>query len=162
MWFKSKGWIDYDPKRPDLKEVDSKGRGNRNSWWCIAHIDPEICRYYRWWVNTKVLNPLRFDRRKEAIQNGFHYIDLPSWGPHISIIRGERPSEDLMHLWRKYHRQEIEFEYSHVVRQTSTEKDGFDNYWFVEVRSDFLTNIRRELNRPCNWNLHITVGRTWN
>lgn len=138
MWFKATGIIKYDPPRGKMKR--------KTDWWCVLNTDNEICRYYRWWVQNR------------------YWIKLnqPSWGAHVSIVRGEKPEPHLMHLWKKYNGHKVEFEYSHNVRQSgdTTGWDRPDNYWFVDVRSDFLLNIREELNRPTHWNLHLTVGRT--
>lgn len=129
MWHKAKGTIVYDPYRAKMKR--------KTAWWAVVETDDEITRYFRWWV------------KKEF------WIDLnkPAWGAHVSIIRGEKPEPDLMHLWKKYDRTEVEFEYEHSVYQNK-------HFWLVDVKCPFLINIRKELNRPCNWNLHLTIGRT--
>jgi len=139
LWFKSKGRIIYDPSRGRMKK--------KTDWWAIVTVDREITRYYRWWVMNR------------------YWINLhqPSWDAHISIIRGEKPRDDLMHLWKKYDRMEVEFEYSHNVRQSGDTPgcDRPDHYWFVDVRCPMLKTIREELERPTNWNFHLTIGRTW-
>ena len=140
MWFKTKGIIQYDPPRGNLKK--------KPDWWCVLNFDPEITRYYR-----RVLEQ----------ETGLK-LCKPSWGTHASIIRGEKPWPDQMDLWKKYDGQEIEIEYSGLIRQTgdTTGWDRPDSYWFIEVKSEFLINIRKELNLPCNFKLHCTIGRTWN
>lgn len=146
MWHKGKGIIIYDPPRPRLKrKVD---------WWCIVDIDREITRYYRYWANQ---NPTWFGETRLDLCN-------PSWDSHISVIRGEIPRDDLMHLWRKYHGMEIEFRYSHEIRRSgdTTANDRPDNYFFVDVECPFLSRIREEFDKPANWKYHITIGRTWN
>jgi len=137
-WHKGSGIIRYDPHRFGMK--------NKTEWWAILQIDKEITRYYRWWI------------KKE------YWVDLkqPSWDAHISIIRGERPYPQHQHLWKKYNGQRVEFEYRHFVRRSGDSNPNQPNYyWFVDVRSPFLTNIRDEFTFPSNWNFHITVGRTW-
>lgn len=161
MWFKSSGIIRYDPPRPGLNSVDRKGRENRDKWWVVVNTDPEICRYYRWWVQTQELNPLGFEKRKDAIRHGFHFIDQPSHGAHISVVRGEEPASEYKHLWKKYDRKKVEYEYSHDVRRTSISVDGHDFYWFVDVRCKFLEDLRIELGRPVRWKFHMTIGRIW-
>jgi len=130
----SHGRIVYDPNRHGMK--------NKTQWWAVVNIDREITRYYRWWV-----------------QKEFH-IELadPSWDAHISIIRGERPPSDKMHLWKKYHGEHIEFKYGHNVRQGRRD-EGL--YWHVDVESPQLIAIRDEFGFPSDWKLHITIGRTW-
>lgn len=139
MWHKSTGVIQYDPPRYGMKR--------KTTWWAVVNVDKEITRYYRWWVKNR------------------YWVDLcqPSWDAHISILRGEEPDPQLQHLWKKYDGRKVEFEYSHNVRQ-SGDTTGFnrpDNYWFVDVKCQFLLDIRKELNRPTHWKLHLTTGRTW-
>ncbi len=137
--FTSTGTIIYDPYRPGMKK--------KTDWWAIVTVDKEITRYFRWWVMKE------------------YWIDLyrPSWDAHISIIRGEKPTPDKMHLWKKYHGQKIEFQYSLNIRQSgdTTEGDRPDHYWFVDVECPMLKQIRDELGRPSNWNQHLTIGRTY-
>ena len=144
MWFKAKGVLVYDPKRPGLKK--------KTDWWAVVNTDNEICRYYRWWVEK---NPQAFGLTNINIQP-------PSWGAHVSVIRGEQPTPDKMHLWKKYHGEQVEFKYSHNVRQsgdTTGDRPGW--FFFVEVDCPRLLEIRRELNRPTNWKLHMTIGRIY-
>ena len=140
MYHKGTGIIKYDPPRPGMKK--------RTQWWAVVNVDREITRYFRWMVKKNL------------------WIDLcqPSWDAHISIIRGERPPEDKMHLWKKYDGQEIEFKYSVNVRQSgdTTGWDRPDHFWFVEVECPMLKQIREEFGFKSNWKQHITIGRTWN
>jgi len=140
VWHTGTGRIVYDPHRPGLKK--------KVDWWCILTVDKEITKYYRWWI------------QKELHIKG---LCQPSWDAHISIIRGEKPRPDLMHLWKKYHGQQVEFKYRHSPRVSgdTTGNDRPDHYWFVDVDCPFLLDIRKELQRPSDWNLHLTVGRTW-
>lgn len=137
--FKSTGKIIYDPYRGNMNK--------RTDWWCVVNVDREITRYYRWWVKNR------------------YWIDLcqPSWDAHISVIRGEKPKPELMHLWKKYDKQIVEFEYSHEVRRSgdTTGWDRPDCYWFVNVYCPQLIEIRKEFELPHDWNLHLTIGRTW-
>lgn len=137
-WHKCTGRIKYDPYRFGMKK--------KTDWWAIVQVDKELTRYYRWWVQNQ------------------YWIDLkqPSWDAHVSIIRGEKPHRDLMHLWKKYDGRKVELEYCHNVRRsgdTNTNRPSY--YWFVEVKCKLLTEIRDELNLPSNWNFHLTIGRTW-
>jgi hypothetical protein len=140
MWHKSTGKIVYDPYRGALKK--------KPHWWCVVEVDKEITRYYRWWIE-----------RRHHIKE----LKQPSWDAHISIIRGEKPRRNQMHLWKKYHGEIVEFEYMHNPRRSgdTTGGDRPDNYWFVEVRAPELIDIRKEFGYPCDWKLHLTVGRTW-
>lgn len=138
--FKANGRIVYDPPRPGLKL--------KRDWWCILDIinGHDLCRYYRWWVYRQYM------------------IDLvdPAWGAHVSIIRGERPNDDKMNLWKKYNGQKVDFNYSHNVRWAG-DKTGVHwrdaVFWFVDVDAPHLLNIRKEMDKPYDWNLHLTIGR---
>lgn len=128
MFFKSTGKIIYDPHRPNLKK--------KKDWWVTLIVDPEITRYYRWFVMKRYWLKLH----------------MPSWGSHVSIIRGEKPYNEYMHLWKKYHLKEVDFEYSNDI----IFRRGF---CFVEVKNDFLLNIRKEFKFLTNFGLHLTIGR---
>lgn len=144
MWHKGTGKIVYDPYRGGLKK--------KRDWWCVVNVDKEITRYYRWWLERE-----------------WHVKELkqPSWDAHVSIIRGEKPRPEHMHLWKKYHGETIEFEYMHFPRRSGdTDLPGDltgrpDNYFFIEVRCPKLIEIRKEFGFPTHWKLHLTVGRTW-
>lgn len=152
MLFKSKGTLRYDPKRTGMK--------SNTKWWLVVETDPGIVFYYNHWVRN---NPVFFDETR---------IDLkaPSWGSHISVVRGETVRPELRHLWRKYDGEQIEFEYSHAVRRSGDTTPGQrpENFFFVEVHCDRLHEIRRELGlrtydtvRKRHFSYHITVGRTY-
>jgi hypothetical protein len=138
MDHKSSGRLTYDPYRGDLKK--------KKHWWAVVNVDREITRYYRWWIESQL-----------------HIKGLcqPSWNAHISVIRGEKPSPALMHLWKRYSGNEFTFEYSHNPYRITPRDGSSGSYWVVGVKCDELLEIRRELNRPVTWDLHITVGRTW-
>lgn len=145
-WHKSTGRISYDPPRPGMK-------GDQR-WWAILRCDPEITRYYRWWVDKEILNPLDMDKLG---------LKKPSWDAHISIIRGEKPRPADMHLWKAYEGQVVEYEYRHVVRRSGDTTPGErpEHYWFVEVRAPKLIEMRKEFGFPYHWSLHLTIGRTY-
>lgn len=135
------GIIKYDPHRGEMKK--------RTTWWAVMECDDGISDYYRYQI------------MKEYGIN----LHQPSWGAHVSIIRGERPRDDLMHLWKKYDKQKVEFKYAHFPRFNgdtkivTSHKNGA--FWFLDVDAPFLTDIRKELELPHDWKLHLTVGRRW-
>ena len=131
--FESWGKIIYDPRRPGLKR--------KKDWWTIVTVDREITRYFRWHV----------------LWNWGIKLSQPSWDAHISIVRGEKPRHNKMHLWKKYHGQTVKFRYLNQVIQ-APEKPEF---WFVEVDCPMLRQIRDEFEIPSNWRSHVTIGRTW-
>lgn len=141
---KGTGVLVYDPHRPGMK--------TKTDWWIVVNVDSEICRYYRWWVWRRYMIELK----------------QPSWGAHVSVLRGGEPRANKKHLWKKYQGEQIDLEYSHNVRQAgdTTGGDRPNHYWFVDVWSERLNEIRDELGfslefqgKPIKY--HLTVGRTY-
>ena len=136
---KGTGKIIYDPYRGKMKK--------KTAWWAVVEIDKEITRYFRWWVKREL------------------HVDLfaPSWDAHVSIIRGEQPRKGDEHLWKKYDKQIIEFDYSLNVRQSgdTTGWDRPNHYWFVEVTCPQMKQMRDEFGFKSDWKQHITIGRTY-
>jgi hypothetical protein len=126
--FKSTGKIIYDPHRPGLRK--------KKNWWCVVETDPDIVEYYRHqlekelWIKTLP----------------------PSWGSHISIIRGERPPSSKYHLWKRYHNQEVEFEYTHTIH-------GNGEFWWINVHCPLFKQIREEFDFPSDWGQHLTIAK---
>lgn len=135
------GIIKYDPPRGQMKA--------KTNWWAVMECDNQITDYYRAQVEK---------------QYGLK-LHQPSWGAHVSIIRGEKPREDLMHLWKKYHNKKVQFKYSHFPRFNGdtkiVTKHKSGAFWFLDVDAPFLTDIRKELQLPYDWKLHMTLGRRW-
>lgn len=137
--FTTPATIKYDPPRKNMKR--------NTQWWCVAYIDREITRYYRWWVWKR-----------------FH-INLckPSWDGHISIVRGEEPNNQLKHLWKQFDGQTVNVHYSHFIRQGG-DTGGFNSkpeFFFIEATHPLFTQIRDQFQLKSNWHQHITIGRVW-
>lgn len=145
MIYKGSGIIQYDPPREGMK--------TRTHWWCIVRIDRELTRYYRWWIDKEILNPLGLP--SEGLKQ-------PSWDAHVSVIRGEKPPRDKMHLWKKYHGKRVEFFYEHVFWYDIGKDNKQPGYFFtIDVQSSELTAIRQEFGFKADWNFHVTFGRTY-
>lgn len=145
MWCSSSGVLLYDPDRQGLK--DKPGKRPKTRWWLVLECDPDIPRYYQWWI-----------------QKSLHIKGLcePSWGAHVSVIRGEEPREDLQSLWGKYQGERVEFRYQAKPRQSGdTTGDRPGNFWFLDVECSRLQEIRAELGLVVYPKFHLTVGRTW-
>lgn len=148
------GRIVYDPPRGDMKR--------RTKYWCVVDVDREITRYLRWWADKELINVTGADG---------YGLSQPAWDAHISIIRGENdvrqvPHRLLKQLWGKYQGKLVEFDYSLDLRQAGDKPtyNGHvpkEHFWFVNVYSDELINIRKELGLPHDWRLHLTFGRTY-
>lgn len=145
-WIKSTGTLIYDPKRPGLKK--------KPEHWCIVKADEDLAGLYRWFID-KQMNPAGFNKAK---------LCQPSWGAHVSIIRGLgdlRGSPNWKERWKEHNHKKVDFYYRPFVRQTHMERDGHDDYWFVDVQCELGTQIRKDLGLRHDWNFHLTVGRTW-
>lgn len=128
MDFKAEGKIIYDP---------TAGKA-ANKWWMIVECPQGILDYYYYWIT-----------RKTKIR-----IQKPLFGSHVSVIRGEEPSKEYQHLWRKHHEKTVTFYYEHEVFYA-------DNFWWLRVKCDELKDIRKELglNPEVEHGLHLTIGR---
>ncbi len=140
---KTSGKLIYDPHRGEMKA--------RTDWWCVVNVDREITRYYRWWLQyTKHI-----------------YLQPPSFDAHVSVIRGEKPIPNLMHLWKKYQGQKFDLEYGHVgsVQEVRSHRhvhgENSGTFYIVPVHCPQLIDIRRELKLKTDWPLHLTIGRTY-
>jgi len=107
----------------------------------VLDVDQEIVRYYR------ALLP-------KSIRTNTQMYDA-----HISVVRKEQPN---MAFWKKYEGEEVEFEYSHEVRNGTL-------YYWVDAFSKRLEEIRAELELPVHspyitppkdykHTFHITLG----
>lgn len=160
--FRTTGLIVFDPERGTMK--------NRIKNWVVINLDHGIADYYRWMFRK---NWFRIDpcgRRRPIYQ--------PSWGAHISVVRGER-SHRLAHAeqdrrWseahRLYHGRRVSVSYSNWIRQTgdSTGGDRPDHFWFIDAHCEYVQAIRLDLNLPTRdtasgkpYTSHITIGRTY-
>lgn len=130
------GKLIYNPPRGKMKV---------NPWWLVLDVEPEITRYYRWWAKK---------------QYGV-VLCKPAWDAHITIVRGQEPTNPA--YWGKYAEHVVPFHIHPGVRQSgdTTGWDRPDNYWFVDVFSDELSNIMVELGFPAKNKYHLTVGRTY-
>jgi hypothetical protein len=159
-WYFGTGKIVYDPPRGNMtKKID---------WWVVLELDSSITDYYRHWVN-KHINPLGYtldDQTRPSwpeLRDKREDLMLPSWGAHMSIVRGEKPKPQLQHLWKLYDGWEVDFQYSYFPRFSGDTKGGNPAkdgvYWFVDAVCPIGKQIRDDFELPSHWNFHITVGR---
>lgn len=144
--FKITGTLQYDPPRDGLK--NQPGRKQRTDWWAVVHIPRDITRYYRW-LTAKNIPGLK--------------LYAPAWDAHVSVIRGERPSQNKINLWKKYEGERIDMWYDTDIQCSDIKGHGVTSgkFWFVEVVSPRLAEIRQEFGFPTNWKFHLTFARTW-
>lgn len=140
---KTTGTVIYDPKR--------HGMTHRVNWWCVVNIDDEIARYYRWW--------LKFEKHI--------HLQPPSWGAHVSVVRGEKPRPEFAPMWKSHHRNKITLEYCHGdIREYNSNRSDprakfveNDKYYVLEVKSPELLDIRAELGLRTDVTFHLTIGK---
>lgn len=131
-----KGKLIYDPPRPGFKKLKDN--------WSILTVNPELTRYYRWWM--------KFEK----------HVDLcePSWGSHISVTRSPKLPKDKQALWKKYQGEIVDYEYSNIIKKAKDSKNP-GHFYFIEVWSKRLDEIRNELGLPYHPKYHITIGRNY-
>jgi hypothetical protein len=118
-----------------IADPRAKDKGNRK-WWLLLKCDPEIINFYHWL----------------AIRNGWEIVKGSRWGPHISVVTGEKPKD--MQLWQTLPGKLCNFKYSinhRIERQ----------FIWIDVQSDDLEKVRMDLGlkpKPF-FSFHLTIGR---
>lgn len=105
--------------------------------WAILLCDDEISRYYAWFLKRRGVE--------------LHSNDKGLWKTHVSVLKGDPPPNP--EAWKKYDGCEIEFHYTHLIRY-----DNGKHAW-VDVYSEDLSYIRRELGFDSKPWYHLTIGR---
>ena len=104
----------------------------------IVEVDQGIANYYR------------------SLIPKYHYVQPQMYAAHITIVRTGKETPKNMASWGKYEGEEIPFVYENQIHT-----DG--NYWYLNVQSDRIGDIREELGLPRfrfgdrNY-YHITIG----
>ncbi len=135
-YIEMEGYLEYDPDRKDMKK--------RTQYWCVLQLPNDLVRYYQYFLRTE----------KHI------YLEMPAWGAHVSIIRGEKPDDEHIHLWKKYHKQKFKFRYFPEIVEVKDRKKG-GNFYVINFQCPELSEIRRELGLPVYRDFHITIGRTY-
>jgi hypothetical protein len=128
MDFKAEGKIIYDPTAGKAK----------NPWWVIVECPKDIIQYYHHWIT-----------KEEGVK-----LNKPLFGSHISVVRGEEPSNDKKNLWGRRKEKIVTFTYNHEV--------GMENdYYWLRVHCQELNELRIELGLPPNveFGFHLTIGK---
>ncbi len=118
-----------------VAEPRVKDKGNRK-WWLLLKCDPEIINFYSWL----------------SVRNGWEIVKGSRWGPHISVVSGEKPKN--MWHWNRLPGKSCEFRYSIHQRHD-------DHFIWLDVQSDELERIRNNLGLPSKpyFSFHLTLGR---
>jgi len=106
----------------------------------VVEIDSNIVEYYK------------------SLIPKYYYLNPQKYDPHITVVRINKELPLNMAVWMKYEGTKIDFEYSPVIQ-----KDGA--YWFLDVYSQKIGDIREELelprfrfaDRPC---YHISLANS--
>lgn len=127
------GVIRYDPPRVGMKK--------NTDFWCILELPHELVKYYQYFVKTDLHIPLAD----------------PSWGAHVSIVRGETPPKP--ELWKKYDGKRVKIRYYPYIHvKKDPKKAGL--YCFIDFEVPFFRKIRAELGLQSKYTFHFTIGRT--
>lgn len=116
----------------------SKGMINYHSRWVILECPKDIVDYYHYWIH-----------RELGIK-----LHKPKFGSHVSVIRGSEEFNRETPLYRKYHEEEVAFQYSNQI-----ETNG--DYWWLPVHCEILGQLRAELGleKEPTFGFHLTIGR---
>jgi hypothetical protein len=84
-------------------------------------------------------------------------VNPQAYDPHITVVRTGVEFPPNMDAWGKYEGEKVDFVYDPAHKT-----DGL--YWFLNVESDRIGDIREELGLPRyrkdNKGYHITIGNT--
>jgi hypothetical protein len=180
---RSYGYLRYDPKY-------ERGKGKGTAFkdrWMILQASIGLTKYYQWWLKKEATWDIQSkDWLKSAklspnvnvswpiTQKGIKTVGS-AWGPHISVIRGDRDfsssasqgvrKRNVMPIWGKYENKKIWFEFNPEYLNTN------GKHWWIRVKSLELEEIREELGltpqptyydrRLGAWRVnpfHITIG----
>lgn len=94
----------------------------------------------------------------------YNYVQSQMYPAHITVVRTAKEIPTNMSVWGKYEGQEIPFTYDNHVYNDKT-------YWYLNVQSDRIGDIREELGLPRfrsgelgadRKSYHITIGNSKN
>lgn len=132
--FELTGQLLYSPERKGLKRSDQSHN------LVLDFPQDEMSDYYQWLLEKQYGQCLRLQK--------------PMFNLHVTVVR---PQEvDLNHpLWKKYEGNQLTVKYDH---------EGLErhwDFWSLNVYSNELNDIRRELGLRTDFRLHITIGRQY-
>jgi hypothetical protein len=147
MW-STYGFLNYNPKREGLRK--------RPNNWVILDLHRDVTRYFRWFIE------------KNVTQFGLTKINLcqPSWDAHVSIIRGDNDLRGansflIKKNWGKGQGKKIAIDILPETLKMKKDRDNPGFFFIVDIVSDELSAIRSSFGLNGQYNLHLTVGRTW-
>lgn len=145
--YRTYGYLKYDPVSETTRY---------DPWWLAVMCPMGLALFYQDLIYKEASKTV-------AAHEAFGFGDWPVikkqvkvkksvWGPHVSLIRGEEPSNK--ELWGKYDGKKIWFEYSPIVGTNGC------HYWLPVYSKEFFA-IRVELGLPPETRapFHFTIGR---
>jgi len=136
--FTSYGYLQYDPRFATRYDP----------WWALLVCDKGLAAFYRNLVAQQRTVDLRSEDwlkmkglpesdKSWPVKIPGQRLNPPAWGPHISIVRGEKPSN--IKAWSKYQGKRFAFEYDPQYINTN------GKHWWFRVTSPELEDVRLEL-----------------
>lgn len=136
--FKSYGYLKYDP---DNKQTRTE------PWWALLKCDYGLVNYYRHLILKSYGLEFTSDILTDKIDAETKKVwpikvldartNTSAWGPHISVIRGEKPVN--REYWKRYENERIEFTYDPEYLNTN------GRHFWIRAVSPRLEEIRTEL-----------------
>jgi hypothetical protein len=125
--YESYGKLVFDPLQ---------GTKHYDPWWALLQCDPEIQRYYAWFLKKR----------------GMPVMLSKLWGPHISVVKHEEPAQKDM--WGLQGMEiEVKFYYTNYIRS-----DNGAHAW-LDCYSPEMSQLRRAMGLPAKEWFHFTIGR---
>jgi hypothetical protein len=133
--------VPYIPPFRKVNMFESYGRLAYKNTWVVLECGRGIIDYYKYWVEFK---------------KNFK-LNTPLHGAHVTVVAGKYEDVSFHPSWKKYDGQIIKFQYDGFIKD-----DG--SYFWIEVKSEELERIRRELGLTSTpkWPFHLTIGNLKN
>lgn len=144
---KTYGYLKYDPESKTTR---------KDPWWLIVNCSIGLAKLYQHLIYKDAIKNVRADNvfglGSWLVERGKVKVNKSVWGPHISLVRGEVPTNKK--FWKKYDGKRIWFEYTSMVGTNGC------HYWLPVFSQEFI-DIRLELGLPPEPRapFHLTIGR---
>ena len=136
--FTSYGRLRYDPKF--CKRFDP--------WWALLECNDHDYNLYRWLIKQRrsykmhsadwlKMVGLPESDKVWTVDVPYGPVVRPAWGTHISVVRGEKPSNP--DAWRKYQGKRFKFTYDPEYINTN------GRHWWFRTHCPELEEVRVEL-----------------
>lgn len=155
--FKAKARIIFDPK-----PLSGSSEKMFKPFWVIAVVDGQNGKdfgdYYRYLLEKRFgmhVQSSYTDQGETVIRTHMGLkLQLPAWGTHISIVRGEPVEKKVWESYKaQYNDKLVDFEYDISPRTSGV-------HWWLRIKCEEFLNLRElmGLKRNPQWSLHLTLG----